>query len=265
MNTQRMTLLQKMNTGITPWIGIGLMVLGISLSASPSQAQDAIYQTIVPGDAALASHSIQPYTAKYRMLRQGQTMAEVIVNLQAYTVGGQDAFRLTWDLGFPRQTVTDLSMFYKDTFAPIMQMLPNGVGPGAGVKVTFYKADSLYGAVVPQAASEATALEQQFSQAVFEGGIHHLLLAALPLADGYAVQFPSGAAEGEAMIQARVEGTEMLEAGEASYEAWRIELSQFNQTSNVWVSHEAPYLIRRDISAMGMVWELVEVMRVGAW
>lgn len=192
-------------------------------------------------------------------------MAEVIVNVQAYAVGGQDAFRLMWDLGFPGQTITDMSLFYKDTFAPIMQMLPAGVGPDAGAKVTFYAADSLYGAVVPRAAAEATAVTQHFSQAVFEGGIHHMLLAALPLAEEYAVQFPAGAAEGEGLIQAYVEAPETVDAAGRTYNAWRVALSQFNQNTQLWVSHEAPYLIRRELPGMGMTWELVEVLRVGAW
>lgn len=240
-----------------------VLILLTSLDAKTAAGQ--VYQTILPGDPALTTHPIEPYTAKYRMVRQGQTMAEVIVNVQTYTVGGRAAYRLMWDLGFPGQTVTDMSLFYQDTFAPILQVLPASMASDAGIKITFYAADSLFGAVVPRDGTVPTALRQSFQQPVFEGGIHHLMLAALPLAPSYAVQFPAGAAEGEGVMQARVVAAETITVGERTYEAWRIELRQFNQTSLLWVSHEAPYLVRREISSMNMTWELLEVLRTGVW
>lgn len=239
------------------------LILLLSLGAETAAGQ--AYQTILPGDPALTTHPIEPYTAKYRMGRQGQAMAEVIVNVQTYAVGGRSAYRLMWDLGFPGQTVTDLSLFYQDTFAPVLQVLPAGMAPDAGLKMAFYAADSLFGAVVPRDGTVPTALRQSFQQPVFEGGIHHLLLAALPLVPSYAVQFPAGAAEGEGFIQARVVAAETIAVNERTYEAWRIELRQFNQTSLLWVSHEAPYLVRREIPGMNTTWELLEVLRTGVW
>ncbi len=237
---------------------------------SISAQNDNSYTTIFPGDSTINTGIIKPYTAKYKLTRNGQFMAWAIVDLSESNYNGKSSYFLRWDLRFPSSSVYDQVIFDKSSLAPYMQILPSGFGNEWGLKITFYNNQKLYGSITLANGDSLKKLEQTFDTKVFEGGMHHLLLSSLPLKKGDLIKFPAGTENGISYTKAEVVDREKRVMKNKAYYVWYVELiNNFNNTemvSNLYLTQQPPYIIKRVApESIGIEWEFVDLIRVGSY
>ncbi len=97
----------------------------------------------------------------------------------------------------------------------------------------------------------------------FYGGLYGLLFAALPLERGLSVEFPSLAEDGPrpTSVAMTVTGEEEMDAGHLGRRhAWIVESDTALGPMKLWISEEAPYILRLVYTAKdnGLTWTYIE-------
>ncbi len=228
-----------------------------------AQGQNS-YELLEPGSELFDYKLIKPFTAKYKLTKNGEDFATAIVDLREYKTNGIDAFYLKWDMRFQSATVYDQVIFGKNTFKPIMQILPAGFAADLSTKINYYGDNSLLGGAIYAKKDTSVQLKADFKNSVFEGGMHHLFIASLSGRGKSNYKFYSGTEAGE--IENLFEILE--EDGENSVVKVKLTnlIGENEIVSELFLTNKPPYLIRRVTSpAIGINWELIELLREEAY
>ena len=227
-----------------------------SLVSAPVLAQEP--PSVGPGAEALDPSVLKPFSATYKMTRGGKDWATAVIDLRRASVAGVPALRHGYSMYFGSQTVYDETLFRKDTLAPLLKFIHGGMPPELAYKLYTFNGKQVRGSTVFADGREPATLERTLDSEAFGGGTDYLVAAALPLRKGFVATLLSADDSGVHPGELQVLGKETLKIGSKTYETWIVSM-QGGQAKR-WIAREAPYMIKLEAPAVGIAWELVEVI-----
>lgn len=213
-----------------------------------AEEEKVAYTEIRVGDPAIDGSAIATGEGTMRLvLVQGGREQEVGTETQtvhATEVNGQPALRIVEVLQSPVLGVsTDTLVVLQKTLAPLHHRSQNArralVLDFDGARVT--------GSLTP-AGGAAQPVQATLDGAVFDANALELVLRALPLREGYAVNIPAYLHEagGKVWVKARVTGSEHVDAGGGAHaEAWVVEAEIAGQKITYWIAKERRELLKQ--------------------
>ncbi|HUP87822.1 MAG TPA: hypothetical protein VM100_00575 [Longimicrobiales bacterium] len=144
---------------------------------------------VLPGDGVVNGKLIKPaaWSMMYEGWRAGQSMPAVKLDysVQATKVNGQDALLFLQVVNLPMGKAIDSVWVHATDLRPLSHRASR---PQRKLALDFNGA-IIHGAVTPNDGVE-TPIRATEKQLVFDGGVIDLVLAALPLRDGYRARLP---------------------------------------------------------------------------
>lgn len=213
------------------------------------------------GDRAVVGTRITPDTSTYRLFlsQQGQereigTLRQEIAVIREK---GQPALRRVNAINSPMMgTRTDTVIMHRTTLAPISHRSSD---MRRAIALDF-RGDSIRGSMTP-AGGAAQPIAYRSEPALFDAAASDLVLRALPLTEGYAVELPVYLHEGggKNTMAARVVGSETVTGPDGRVtEAWKVEGKLAGQTVTSWFAKESRDILKTEIQlAPGVVMKMI--------
>lgn len=246
------------------------------LAAAPSPAPAPA--RLERGDPSINGAFLKPYENRWTFSIQlpGKDPVEAGVwndRMEAVTVAGRTVLRRTQVAEYKKGTrVTFVTTFEKASMTPLAFDYSRSdtgetrrleFGSGAGRDSATFRRSSGTGRTPAQ--DYVAKLDHRVLD--FYDGTYGILLAALPLAEGFDVEIPAFDSDRAIVdwIRVRVTGKETVPAGrEKTAEAWvvRVDTEKYG-TSTWWLTREAPYVIQAtmttspDEGSATIVWKMV--------
>ena len=241
-------------------------------------AQDAAaVPTLAPGDEGVDGSTLEPFFARYSqtlvMGDQSQPAGHRTVVLSDANYPGGPGFKLTTTMIGPA-TVSDENQFLAASFQPVARLVSS---LSVMHQVQVFSEGKCQGYQVAKDGTSGEAIDMAVEGARFDGGNLDLVIAKLPLAEGYRVQLPVFSSDFGPQLanlwsDVAVKGKESVTVGGETYEAWVVEKTildpskkplemqgQAMPTFVSWLIAEAPYVVKTSMGPMQV--ELTQVLK----
>lgn len=122
-----------------------------------------------------------------------------------------------------------------------------------GIRAQYQTGDRVVASFTRRSGGEPSAVDVAVASGRFHGGVVDLVLAALPLEEGFEADLPmlgtsGGADDLREMLEVRVEGRDTVPTPDGLREGWRVRLRRSGGSRQVmWIGREAPHLLRREV------------------
>ena len=232
------------------WLSLSL--LGLALAGAVADtgfAQGAALPAVRPGDGVVDGRLIRPgATERHMVMMQndkavgGATVRTVIAEAPA---GGEPGLLVANTITSARGTIYDTSLVRRRTLEPVWH---HSTQPRRRMRLEFGP-DSVTGSVTPSD-SAAVGVMQATAAPTFDSAVMDQVIAALPLARGYAARLPLYIYErgGLVWFDVRVTGEEPAPGPHAGLApAWVVRLDQAGMSVRCWVARDSRQLLRSEI------------------
>lgn len=242
-------------------------------------------QVIAPGDSTIDTSILKPYMARYQgfTIKDGKKTPagpERISHLQEAKYPGGEGMRLIISL-LGGTTVSDENQFLKTSLAPTVRII--SVSPLLHRVEVFQKGKIRGANISPQ--GKVVEVELDINETRFHMAVKDLVLASLPLKEGYQARLPvfssdllpnqmepapSDSAKLNLILSIKVIGKERIRTGTGNtYDTWIVESNLLTSEGEplklpngvpfpgekIWIAKEPPYAIKS--GAGGMSIELI--------
>ncbi|HYX53574.1 MAG TPA: hypothetical protein VE783_08980 [Candidatus Limnocylindrales bacterium] len=253
------------------WFFLATLVVGVrGVSAQPAKSAESAPQRVLVGDPQINGTGFKPYKNLWRTRLthpDGKTleMGSWSDLLTADKLNGREVLRRTQISLTPEAFTMTINTFDAHTLAPISTDW-GPVGPDGGISPERHFHRDFNGSqihvhvVSPQVPSGVRDDQTKLETAPFDfyGGMYGLILAALPLKEGYSGTFPSVLEfqEKQDWVSFRVAGKERLDAGQkGAVETWKIDATTAFGKMYFWITQEPPYIIKLvNVTPKGDTW-----------
>ncbi|HVT38615.1 MAG TPA: hypothetical protein VHE78_06215 [Gemmatimonadaceae bacterium] len=201
--------------------------------------------TVRVGGRALHTEWIQPTTDTLALfIRKGavdRPVATLIGSVTRAVVDGQAAWLLVQAYHTPSGDNVDSSVVLAATLAPVRY---SSIAANSNERFTF--ADTLITGTVTPRDSAQREIRLQLREPVFNAVVDNaMIVAALPLAEGYAATYRSyNPPRGFGTTMLRVSGAERLQTARGVVDAWIVSLDAGGAPTTLWVDTRTHRVIR---------------------
>ncbi len=237
--------------------------------AQPSRAQDI--PTIQPGDSQLDLSVVEPNHTVWNFvqIRNGaETVVGTFEREMSFVNHTRDepAIFNTWHVQFPNRSALDIYYLDRASLGQIARYQT-----GSNGMWTVYFSDGRVRGTYTRRDGDPVVFDEAISGPLFNGAMIDVVLATLPLEEGYSARIPifnpttqSMSAALNVSITVLVVERETLNLAGRSWNTWVVDMERTGANAQrLWIVREPPYLLRRDVrNAEGVVvsgWRLESV------
>jgi hypothetical protein len=218
-------------------------------ATADGSASAATPPVVRAGDRAVDGRRVHPGTRTLRMTmtQEGKEVggADIRATIAEMPAAGEAGLLIAKTIASPRGTIYDTTLVRRRTLQPVWH---HSTQPRRRMRLDFAP-DSVTGAVTPND-SAAVPVAHHTAAPTFDSAVMEQVLAALPLARGYAVRLPFYIYERGGLVwyDVRVTGEETVPGPHGKpTAAWAVRLDRAELPMRSWIAKDSRELLRQEI------------------